>query len=467
MIIAMSSNTSKDGNSSFSTIYSYITQLSMQTFYNSRASNINGFGIETYNETPIIDNGFPFGEGIGDALDNRLDDSDGRSNQIYLIGATNGGYSNTPDKGGSYGSWETYISSANNGWKQSVTSDHTNHKLPKDAFSYQYAASSCLSRNRDLNGNGKIDDNEVRWYLASLNEYIRMGIGAKAISNAAQLYSGQKSAMERGDKNDNYPKQYISKGALYLTSSGSGKRLYWAVEKGAYGTNSYGDGIPLRCIRILPATISEGNANVQDISSLLDKEEKSIVATSTFEKFLATGNTPIVLKFKDHLMDGLYRQRVDGSLDKHNEDDDANSFYEGIFVASNFTTTYLDDKIILGDIIGYKGTVTWTEGTGWNTKNKSYTHDGTIINPCAGYSEGGYTNWRVPNLVEFSAMNAAGLLAHDSGDVACCTQFSNQDIRYGFAYSSLIYCLGNGIGEIANSIQVRCVRDVPAGYFDN
>ena len=458
MIIAMSSNTSKDGNSSFSTIYSYITQLSMQTFYNSRASNINGFGIETYNETPIIDNGFPFGKGIGGALDNILDDSDGRSNQIYLIGATSNGNLYTPAKDRSYGSWETYISSVNNGWTQSVTSDHTNHKLPT-AFKYQYAASSCLSRNRDLNGNGTIDDNEVRWYLASLNEYIRMGIGAKAISNAAQLYSGQKSAMEWGD--DYYPTKYISNGALYLTSSGSGKRLYWAVEKGAYGTNDYGNGIPLRCIRILPATISEGNANVQDISSLLDKEGKSIVATSTFEKFLATGNTPIVLKFKDHLVDALYRQRVDGSLDKHNEDDDANKFYEGIFVAKDWLKDKNNAKrtFSLGQLIGY------------NNERVNYTsyYTGTMLNPCADYEEGGYdSGWRVPNLVELSAMNAAELLEGGTGTgEASCTQFSNLNVRYGFVRTNVITSPGGYDNQIDGLYYVRCVRDVPAGHFDN
>ena len=61
MIIAMSSSISQDGNSSYSQIYSYITQASIQTFYNSRVSDINGFGIETYNETPHI----TFGKGGG------------------------------------------------------------------------------------------------------------------------------------------------------------------------------------------------------------------------------------------------------------------------------------------------------------------------------------------------------------------------------------------------------------------
>lgn len=50
MIIAMSTETSSDGNSSYSKIHSYISQLAMETFYNDRVSTINAFGMETYNE---------------------------------------------------------------------------------------------------------------------------------------------------------------------------------------------------------------------------------------------------------------------------------------------------------------------------------------------------------------------------------------------------------------------------------
>ena len=54
MIIAMSTATSSDWQSSYSKIHSYISQLSMQTFYNDAEElAINGFGIETYNETPV------------------------------------------------------------------------------------------------------------------------------------------------------------------------------------------------------------------------------------------------------------------------------------------------------------------------------------------------------------------------------------------------------------------------------
>lgn len=411
MIIAMSTETSTDGNSSYSKIHSYISQLAMQTFYNDRVSSLNAFGIETYNETPLYEFGFPNST-------SNLSDTDGRENQKILIGV-----SSSPN-------WSTYITASSNGWAKSVGTDHLTHKLTDAAYSTRAAYSACMSRNRDLNGDGKIDENEIRWFLPSINGYIRMGIGANALSSAAKLYLGDKTTMTKSG----YPTDYVSDGALYYTSSESNKRVYWAIEKGSYNSETPGGNwytkrpLPIRCIRTLPATSS-----TTDVSSI-----NGVKSDATYKYY--ANLSPKLLVFKDRLVLSLYRQGVTGSLSVHNEDDNANSFYDGIFVASNFLpTTYT-----LGDIIGYNG-YRW-------------------INPCSLYSEDGYTNWRVPNLVELSAMNAAGLLAHSGSDVACCTQFSNQNVRYGFAYSSLIYCLGNNVDDINSNVLIRCVRDVPENY---
>ena len=430
MIIAMSTKTSPDGNSSYSKIHSYISQLSMETFYSDRAedSNLNAFGMETYNETPLT---YSFGK--EESTTDGLSDSDGRENQKVLIGA-----STTPQ-------WSYYINSSGNGWTQSVGTDHANHKLT-GAYSIQAAYSACMSRNRDLNGNGKIDENEIRWYLASLNEYIRMGIGANAISSAAKLFTGDKTAMKKGatvTSSDGYPSAYIKDGSLYYTSSSSGKRVYWAIEKGSYGAiNSYYDSspLPIRCIRVLP---SPSGKEGQDISSIT-----GITSDATYEKLNDEGLT--VLKFEGRLVSSLYRPtRVSGSLDPHNEDEGANSFYRGIFVADDFLRNRRDN------ILGY----TLSEITG---------NGSTMNNPCLSYEEGGYRNWRVPNLVELSAMNAAGLLDNcyddEYGRAASCTQFSNLDVRYGFARSTLIYCPGANGNELSLHFRIRCVRDVPPGY---
>ncbi len=445
MIVAMSTDVSADGNSSYSQIHSYISQLSMQTFYNPNAG-INAFGLETYNETPL-DMFFDQNNSLTQGL--TLDDSDGRTNQIKLIKRTNTLSGNQ--------NWSTYISMNDNGWVSTTPAERAKRKLPNAYKSGYYdAAYACLSRNRDLNGNGKIDDNEVRWYLASLNEYIRIGIGSGVLSNTAQLYMGDKAKMTHSG----YPSEYIGEGALYYTSSANDKRVFWAVERGAYGAKgaSY-DGtkaLPIRCIRVLP-----------DGKKTKLTEVSGVVAASTVEKRTDIQTHLTVLKFKGRVVDELYRQRVDDALDKHNEDDDANAYYDGIYVADDiikegqwFPTAV---NYMLGDIIGYEGTVPIAS---W-----PYTHtfDGTMINPCREKYGAG---WRVPSLVELSAMNAFGLLTNDHEE-ACCTQFSNLGVRFGFARSSLIYCPGgNGsnsnpnYSELANSSKfvIRCVKDVEPDY---
>ena len=450
MIIAMSSSVSDDGNSSYSQIYSYITQLSMQTFYNARTNtSINGFGIETYNETPRLTFGTP-------RSTNGLNKTDGRSNQIILIGGTGDT------------EWNTYINPSYNGWKTSVGSDHTTHKLSSTAYKttdYRDGAYyACMSRNRDLNGNGKIDNNEVRWYLPSLNEYIRIGIGSNAISNAAQLYIGDKAQMKRRSDDsytNGYPIDYIWDGALFYTSSGNEERVYWAAERGSYSADgiNWGGGSnpkPIRCIRALPATSGDN-----DISTVHVESDASFVGHNLPGQSGYNENNPIVLEFRNRLVDDLYRERTNDVLIPHNEDATANSYYDGIFVAKE-------------DVYEYEGN--------WWDLTKVYqqfplkqiiNYGGNQTNPCDSYSEDGDGDavWRVPNLAEFSAMVAAGLVT--SGD-ACCTQFSNMNVRCGFAFSSLVYCPGDDVNnngvvtkitiENVGSFRVRCVRDVPEGY---
>lgn len=422
MIVAMSTSVSTDGNSSYSVLYSYISQLSIQTFYNSRAIEaLNGFGIETYNETPL----FTFGNNSFSGYK-----SDGRTNQLNLLSVSD---QNQPF-------WNIYINDEYNGWFSSLTSDWSAHKLSKNAYTSQRAAYACMSRNRDLNGNGRIDDNEVRWYLASVNEYIRMGIGADAISNAAQLYTGDKSDMtSTSNRPTPYPLSYIDDGALYFTSSDQSARVYWAVEKGSYGyendtwTGGRSRAKPIRCIRLLP-----GSSNDCDISIL-----SGITSDATYVR-TTNGDGNAVLTFEGRLVDGLYREQTSVSLDPHNEDNPTNRFYTGIIVAQNYATGTFPLKQIIHKESEYTGGEQW-------------------VDPCAEYTEGGHT-WRVPNLVEFSAMNAENLL---EAGVACATQFSNDDVRLGFITaneSGNIYIMAPGGDSSTETLdteyKVRCVRDV-------
>ena len=363
------------------------------------------------------------------AVDSDLTSDNGRENQKELIGAAD-----QPN-------WDKYIAYAQNGWATSVGTDRTEHKLNDGAYNIKAAYSACMSRNRDLNGNGKIDENEIRWFLPSLNEYIRIGIGVNAISSAARLYMGQKSAMTHGTY---MTRENAMNGAFYFTSSKSSERVFWAVEKGGYSgdglysANYYG-GKPIRCIRVLPAA---GEGATTDISS--------VSGVNSDATFIFHANTqPMTLEFKDRLVISLYRERAPRSLGIHNEEGKENSFYDGIYVAED----YLPEMHSFSALIGYET---------------------SLYNPCSSYEEvdsdgNKIIGWRLPNLVELSAMNAVKNNAGNNllltkNPTSSCTQFSNLDVRYGFVFTTGIGCWGSSVWEINNDIYVRCVRDVPANY---
>jgi len=53
---------------------------------------------------------------------------------------------------------------------------------------YHGMAWSCLTRNRDNNGNGVIDPEEIRWYMAASQQLIGMWVGTESLSTSARLY---------------------------------------------------------------------------------------------------------------------------------------------------------------------------------------------------------------------------------------------------------------------------------------
>lgn len=121
-------------------------------------------------------------------------------------------------------------------WDKQV--DYKTNKVFESAVEY-----ACLNRNRDLNGNGKIDDDEIRWYLPALNQYIGFWMGLDALPVEVRLYPYT-------DKSD--------RSFIYLTSTvvnGNGLRVFWANQgsnTGYYGADKSGDGPrPYRCVRNL------------------------------------------------------------------------------------------------------------------------------------------------------------------------------------------------------------------------
>lgn len=111
----------------------------------------------------------------------------------------------------------------------------------------------CMSRNRDLNGNGVIDREEFRWYMPSIEQLHLLYIGREGLAPEVQLYNPdieRKYFFVHSNGKLTYPlKHYIS----------SSRRKLWSEEGSSDGTvnfnnNSPGNRLPMlymRCVRDL------------------------------------------------------------------------------------------------------------------------------------------------------------------------------------------------------------------------
>ena len=118
--------------------------------------------------------------------------------------------------------------------------------------SYQNAVHAVLLRNRDLNGDNIVQDNEIRWYLAAIDQLVDLYIGEYALDDAARLYP--QNAADR--ENQTY---------WHYTSSsydGSNPWVLWAEECVALGSYSASSGkmggkYAYRCIRNLGINLDD------------------------------------------------------------------------------------------------------------------------------------------------------------------------------------------------------------------
>ena len=102
---------------------------------------------------------------------NRNDNGLYNSCKEWGLSSGNGNSFNTGVEWGTFMDWEV------------------DNDTPQFNSEHAYLRYSCMSRNRDNNGDGVIDRSEVRWYLASINQLIGMVVGKGLLSSQAQLYN--------------------------------------------------------------------------------------------------------------------------------------------------------------------------------------------------------------------------------------------------------------------------------------
>lgn len=386
MLIASHIHNEGDGNSTYATARTAFIQRSIQTFYNSNMANsITAMGVETYCENRPISKGFSTGSTYQDAGDPD-NTNNGRANMLQLTNCLNMDWSEVLSvyQQGDYSN-EGYTY---NGYFASTSSNWETHKIDEPLnSSYSYYVQStyvspayyaCLSRNRDLDGDGKIDDDEVRWYLPACNQYLRMNIGTDAMSEASRLFLGN-----RADITSGYPQDFYEEGSIYYTSTNttSVKQILWAAEIGAYGDyNGERSGL-VRCVRNLP----EGNFQADEVG------DEALGQSSYTLKQKSGGSQNYIFDFSKWLDQDIYREPYYGPYPSHTEDEDGNRLPSGFVVA----------KYSVGEQGGYSKATDYAD-----YKSNIWNRQGENNNPCANYSEdGGAYEWRVPNLREMMAMS--------------------------------------------------------------
>ena len=162
----------------------------------------------------------------------------------------NGLYNSCKEWGLSSGDGNTFIGGE---WSTYMNYEVAN-STPQLKGSYKYMRYACMNRNRDNNGDGKIDRNEVRWYLASIRQLVGLYVGDGLLNSKTKLYN--KSAADR-ESNESYSKwqQHIVSSTNFKNNSND-PTILWA-EEGTSTSHFYHpwgpdiQGSEIRCVRNL------------------------------------------------------------------------------------------------------------------------------------------------------------------------------------------------------------------------
>lgn len=157
------------------------------------------------------------------------------------------------------------------------------NEVPLMKGNYKSLRYFCMARNRDNNGNGKIEKNEVRWYLASIQQLVGLFVGNGVVQQSARLYYRTPEQKAMDDKNEWY--QFVISsthntdggptviwGQEGLSTSSLHQSLTW---KASADVTAYG----IRCVRNLGV---DSDADIKDVpDDFLTKTENN--GSVTFE----------------------------------------------------------------------------------------------------------------------------------------------------------------------------------------
>lgn len=417
MHILCNSNTSKDLESRATGSVITIQQKPIKSIYNTDESYTrlqNAWGLESTDE--YADKVFTYNQdgSLGGSVKN-TDDYNGLANSVFEWGLAPNGTTvsniTTIQKGVR---WDKYLLF------------EVGNELPQLKDGYESLRYICMSRNRDNNGNGIIDRDEVRWYLASVRQLIGMYVGDGVLESSVRIYN--RSTADRNSDDPARWRQHVISSTKYLKNNEP--TVIWGEEGISTGalSGSINEKITkftVRCVRNL------GLANDAPINEMPDdyiQTSQNADGSYTFEC--------------THINESALRYYSSRELDYEDERATANCLYK------KFETAPADQN--------------WSSGAvSFKALNDEVSKYGSSV--YAGYCPDGY---RLPSQTELAVMRYYTSLV-SSGTYPSRTFWSfgvealggsgkDGGNKYGFCTS------GGNISLYANATfyKARCVRDI-------
>ena len=237
---------SPDGNTSWAESVITFSQRPIYTFYDPDSDVKTAWGTEFKNESE--DANLPATStalnGITWNKDNNTFD-DGRKNTLEVLGQL-----------------------TNLKWTDVLYLNEADYGHLKDKYKCVWFA--CLGRNRDLNGDNIVDPDEIRWYLASVDQLTDIFIAEAAVPNA-KLYSQNATSAS-------VPLEHVISSTYH---TGSAPWIIWAEEgasRGVYGSSGDTPSAPhtYRCLRNLGLSLSNIDSQVKDYVESSDESTRSV-----------------------------------------------------------------------------------------------------------------------------------------------------------------------------------------------
>ena len=443
--IANKLSISPDGKSVYADVAYSVSQRSIATFY--QDTNLKAFGTE------IIDEEDKYSKDPYNYEDVRM----GEEGSVVK-------YTIFPPSTTNADNWNGYTNAVTtnkdrNWYDHTVNGNQLVQNYPNTQPLYAAVGKACMSRNRDNDGDGSIDSDEVRWYLASVEQYHALYIAQESLPAESKLISDQDlRTLNDVDYSPNWDQSghdIRGKYHYYTSSARTSAGTYWPEEgmtnNGLENSTTFMQRAELvRCVRTLQ-------------SGTTTNKGYGLQAPDKYYKFNKESNKPDYYIFD---LSGIKTRRTAMPvLANHNELQPLNELSPLFEVAKE--SLYKDEVYKLDDL-------TSKEYDPCSTYSQEKDSDGNPID---------HGTWRTPNQKEVALMLAeipsemkarrhgtrtrfsASITDDDPYNVSWHGPY-NWHYRYAFSVetSGKFNVTGNDFmpdnTRSVTNVDIRCVRDV-------